>query len=322
MNRPRAYQWSYDRSPFDESSGFTRLSIGVFQWLPKSSGKGLKKSSTIRINGFMSEPEKVYAKADELCERLNAAEAMFHDPPKWLQKSYSVPKPEGVELGRFHDGLKASQVRSVREKIATGKLLPDGFVRADEGATFVRRRGEQIQLIYFQGSKYGGSFFVNLAVHWSFVVPLQKLKRLALREMTYLDCAINAGLDTLTGKFKGADFEYGTDPVVLRSKFERCVLESLAIFEKTERDFPDAASLVREDLNTHLRPWNLLNPDWLHACALVRLRRFDEAREILEEWTRREPWDPYKKAVAKLSREIARLQKRSPESACEDWITP
>jgi len=70
----------------------------------------------------------------------------------------------------------------------------------------------------------------------------------------------------------------------------------------------DAASLVKDDLNALLRPWNLLNPDWLRACSLVRLRRFGEARDALQEWIRRERWNPYEKAVARLSREIARLE--------------
>ena len=91
----------------------------------------------------------------------------------------------------------------------------------------------------------------------------------------------------------------------------------MAVFEKTEREFPDAGSLLRDDLKALMRPWDVLNPDWLRANALVRLRRFSEARDTLQEWIRREPWDPYEKAVAKLSREIVRLEKQP----WEDWIT-
>jgi hypothetical protein len=48
------------------------FSVGIFQWLPKSSGKGLKKSAVIvRVKGYISEPEKVYQKAKDICTQLD-----------------------------------------------------------------------------------------------------------------------------------------------------------------------------------------------------------------------------------------------------------
>ena len=48
------------------------FSVGIFQWLPKASGKGLKKSAVIvRVKGYISEPEKVYQKAKEICLQLD-----------------------------------------------------------------------------------------------------------------------------------------------------------------------------------------------------------------------------------------------------------
>ncbi len=48
------------------------FSVGCFQWLPKAGGKGLKKSAVIvRVKGRVSCPESVYAKAAEICTKLN-----------------------------------------------------------------------------------------------------------------------------------------------------------------------------------------------------------------------------------------------------------
>lgn len=53
------------------------FSVGVFQWLPKSDGKGLKRSAVkIRVKGWVSDAERVYAKARELCQRLDAGESV------------------------------------------------------------------------------------------------------------------------------------------------------------------------------------------------------------------------------------------------------
>lgn len=54
-------------------SGQVGFSVGVFQWLPKSGGKGLKKGSVkVRIKGYMHDADKVYEKAREVCAKLDA----------------------------------------------------------------------------------------------------------------------------------------------------------------------------------------------------------------------------------------------------------
>ena len=48
------------------------FSVGIFQWIPKASGKGLKKSAVkFRIKGNMSEADKVYKKAKEICKMID-----------------------------------------------------------------------------------------------------------------------------------------------------------------------------------------------------------------------------------------------------------
>jgi len=48
------------------------FSVGIFRWVPKASGKGVKRSAVIkRIRGLMSNPEDVYRRAQAECDRLN-----------------------------------------------------------------------------------------------------------------------------------------------------------------------------------------------------------------------------------------------------------
>ena len=60
------------------------FSLGVFQWVPKSGGKGLKKSAVkVRVKGFVRNTANVYDKAREICLKLDAGETIS-------QKSISV----------------------------------------------------------------------------------------------------------------------------------------------------------------------------------------------------------------------------------------
>lgn len=53
------------------------FSVGVFQWVPTIDGQGLKKSAVkVRVKGLVGEAEKVYAKAREVCQQLDAGEAI------------------------------------------------------------------------------------------------------------------------------------------------------------------------------------------------------------------------------------------------------
>ena len=54
------------------TGGQHTFSVGIFQWIPKSSGVGLKKSAVVtRIKGYTSNPEDVYKRAEEACDRLD-----------------------------------------------------------------------------------------------------------------------------------------------------------------------------------------------------------------------------------------------------------
>ena len=49
------------------------FSVGVFQWVAKAGGRGVKKSAVkVRVKGVCSTPEKVYEKAAEIIAALDA----------------------------------------------------------------------------------------------------------------------------------------------------------------------------------------------------------------------------------------------------------
>jgi len=48
------------------------FSVGIFQWVPKASGKGLKRTPVkFRIKGTTSNPDSVYERARIVCEKMN-----------------------------------------------------------------------------------------------------------------------------------------------------------------------------------------------------------------------------------------------------------
>ena len=59
--------------------GQETFSIGIFRWLPKASGKGLKRGKVVyRIRGKVSDAEKVYSRAQEICRSID-------ESPDWLK---------------------------------------------------------------------------------------------------------------------------------------------------------------------------------------------------------------------------------------------
>jgi hypothetical protein len=87
------YRWDYDRRRPSSEMPFLTFSIAIFQWQPKASGKGLKKVNASRVCGYGADPQSMYAKAQDICDRLNAENASVGERPKWLQRTYTVPKP-------------------------------------------------------------------------------------------------------------------------------------------------------------------------------------------------------------------------------------
>ena len=99
MTNPRKKEFAHDffgsqdpkMSPQLHGYGACKtFSVGIFRWLLKVSGKGLKKSAVMyRVKGYTSNPEPVYKRAKEICEEFDEE---FPHIPLWLgyRKSETV----------------------------------------------------------------------------------------------------------------------------------------------------------------------------------------------------------------------------------------
>ena len=55
-------------------TGCEGFSVGIFRWIPKTSGRGLKKGKVIyRVRGKTNDAERVYAQAREMCKIFDDA---------------------------------------------------------------------------------------------------------------------------------------------------------------------------------------------------------------------------------------------------------
>jgi len=286
VSEPRAYQWDYEPSPRTEESGFLTLSIGVFQWLPKARDEGLKKSKSIRVAGYMAEPERVYDKAQELCDRFNAAGVRAENPPAWVQKQYSVPRPFDMVVERT-DELTSGQVRQVRMRVMRQALAPHGFVRGDNG-TYARRRDGQIHLIVFDASSRGHEYGVDLGFHYDFVPPFSHKTKIPLVEYHILDCAVTACIGHLLPG-RPVNYPYGNDRASLESTLKQNVRDCLVVFEDVSRRWADPSWWLTERTEESVRPWGRPQEEFHLFTACIALhfghRRYaeDKLRELIRD---------------------------------------
>ncbi|MCM8543427.1 MAG: hypothetical protein NE328_24370 [Lentisphaeraceae bacterium] len=171
MADDKIFQWTYEQSQFDSTGDqFSTFSIGIFQWLPKASGKGLKKSKTIRVKGYVIEAQKAYKKADEVCQRLNKEKVKFENKPSWVKNQFSVPRPALIpskaEIKKDSPYINASQFRSVRKRVMKNILEPLGYdVTSSVIAKF---KNESILLIIeFQAALKSSNYIINLGLHYT-----------------------------------------------------------------------------------------------------------------------------------------------------------
>ena len=60
----------------DGRLGMATFSVGIFQWIPKVK-KGLKKTAVkYRVRGYASNPQKVYQRAEEVCDYLDSGNVL------------------------------------------------------------------------------------------------------------------------------------------------------------------------------------------------------------------------------------------------------
>ena len=75
------------------------FSVGIFAWEPRAKGRGLKRGLVkVRVRGWCSHPEAVYARAEEIVKMLDKGEYFGplvsnlkykkYQPPPLLDKTY------------------------------------------------------------------------------------------------------------------------------------------------------------------------------------------------------------------------------------------
>ena len=281
MTETKLYGWTFDRNLWDSRAEATTFSVGVYQWLPKSSGKGLKKSNTIRVLGYVADPQAVYAKAEELCQQLSQANARFGQLPGWVQKQYSVPKPDGLVVQRRSNELTGDEARAIRNGVMKEHLLPAGFVQS-HASTYVRRMGELLQMINFQTSMWGGSYTVNLGLHYTFTPPVVQQKRIPWSNLDHLDCAMGERIGFFLPKKLDTWFGFGTDDAILRKEFIYCVEQSLGVFDHYTPKLEELDALLSNPPKL-ISPFLISYPTVLYASMEIRLGRLDAAEKRLRE---------------------------------------
>ena len=74
----KPYVWDFDGSCAPQKSqyaGWKTFSLGIFQWVPKSRGKGLKRGKVIRrVKGYTDCPDEAFDRARQIVAGLNATE--------------------------------------------------------------------------------------------------------------------------------------------------------------------------------------------------------------------------------------------------------
>lgn len=283
MAQPEPYRWDYDRNAWDSAETLAEtFSVGVYQWLPAVGGKGLKKSKSIRVNGYTAEPLRVYVKAQELCDQLNAEGIRADEPPAWLRKQYSVPRPAAQPAKAPAEGLTGEQVRALRTRVMKEKLLPHGFRKA-RGGTYVREAGEEIHLVDFQADRWGREYYVNLGFHYRFVPSYSVGRTLPAAEYGVTHCAVTARLREGP---EGGAFPYGEDLQELVETLERNARDALATFARYSREWQDPAWWIETAPALRRDPWV---DDWLvrwpelfaAAVVAVHLGKPEAADELL-----------------------------------------
>ena len=264
------YHWDFNHIPTNIDPRSVTCSIAVFQWQPRASGKGLKKVNACRIRGYLIEPDCLYRKAREICNRLNEEGASVQNRPLWLQKEYAVRRPKA--LGREHprDTLTASAVRSIRKQVMRRLLLPAGFVEGVQG-TYARCRDDQIHAINFQASKWGGEYTINLAFHYAFLPPFFAGKPIQLSDYHLLDCAIGSRIGNFIPGARDRWFEYGNDHATVAAKLQENAELCLTIIDRYAKRWRDSLQWLTINpwkavtLRRRIQPWHMLE----HPAAFL-----------------------------------------------------
>lgn len=71
---PRPFEWDFRGAcaPNGSSPIWKTFTLGIFQWVPKASGKGWKRGKVVRrVKGTIDNPALAFSKARAICNALN-----------------------------------------------------------------------------------------------------------------------------------------------------------------------------------------------------------------------------------------------------------
>ena len=75
---PKAGEWDFDGSCAPHCAGagwgshYLTFTLGIFQWVPKANGEGLKRGKVIRrVKGYTASPDEAFEKARQIVAELN-----------------------------------------------------------------------------------------------------------------------------------------------------------------------------------------------------------------------------------------------------------
>lgn len=314
---PERYQWDFNAPPIDDflSKQYRTLSVGIFQWLPKASGKGLKRSpAAARVSGYMIESDRVLCKAGELCRRLNGQAAQA-GRPEWLQKQYSVPMP--AKLAAERNAAEEDKSRNFRKAKAVALkniLAPAGFVKGKH--LFVRHTGNQIHGIEFQTSTWGGVYFVNVGFDYDFLPPKLAMdkKPWPWPEYHILDFI---SWDRLEGKVQMKDYpqewNYWGDLDAVQENVNKTAKDAIEVLDRLSQQWKDPSDFLAQQMRP--RQWyergDPRSPYYLSLIAL-HIGKIDLAKQYLvaAEHAEKEFEKEYKvrlPAIAELRRKLDKV---------------
>ncbi len=313
---PKPYQWDFDLPSVEFlSTQYRTLSVGIFQWLPKASGKGLKRSpAAARVLGYMAEADRVFSKAGELCHRLNNQVAQ-PGRPAWLQKQYSVPMP--AELAAEWNPAEKDKSRNFRKAKALALkniLAPAGFVKGKH--LFVRHIGNQIHGIEFQTSTWGGVYFVNVGFDYDFLPPKLAINRRPWPWMEYdiLDFITYNRLDNLMQPQPYPKrWNYWGDLSEVQGNVDKTARDAIEALERLNQQWNNPADFLAQQMPPHkFYQENYPGPPYHLSLIALHIGMIDLAKEYLAaaERAEREHEKDYKvriPAIAALRRKLDRL---------------
>ena len=82
IKEPKLGDWDYDGycvPGHEYSVGRLTFSVGIFRWVARASGKGIKRGKVMqRIRGYTSNPQEVYDRAEAYIREYLTQDALVH----------------------------------------------------------------------------------------------------------------------------------------------------------------------------------------------------------------------------------------------------